>query len=284
MPFMYRRPEAVLFDVDGVFRTVPLKFIHHAHMEALQELAPDHRLQRHARIITELRGSSAFINESRDFIELLGHVALEGKKAGQVLRSLHRSRQDTDRLRKFLHECRVANGIPERLGRAYARYRALREGPEGQKAVRTIRTAIKGLRRLMRAGIAVCLVTNSSKAPVLDWLQKEGLPQVEVLAKEDVTFQKPDPQGIQVALARLGIQFSSHVYYVGDQPNDIEAAKRAGVNAIGVATRGRWAPLAASRPYAIFRHVGEVADHLLGKTSTIKKVDGVRVSTSLSKA
>jgi len=56
-----------------------------------------------------------------------------------------------------------------------------------------------------------------------------------ILGWEDVTRQKPDPEGLLLALERLGVD-RSRAIYVGDHPFDAEAARRAGVHFVGVRT------------------------------------------------
>jgi phosphoglycolate phosphatase len=56
-----------------------------------------------------------------------------------------------------------------------------------------------------------------------------------ILGWEDVTRQKPDPEGLLLGLERLGVS-ASRALYVGDHPFDAEAARRAGVHFVGVRT------------------------------------------------
>jgi phosphoglycolate phosphatase len=56
-----------------------------------------------------------------------------------------------------------------------------------------------------------------------------------IVGAEDVTRQKPDPEGLLLGLARLGIS-CSRALYVGDHLLDAEAAKRAGMHFVGVRT------------------------------------------------
>lgn len=51
-----------------------------------------------------------------------------------------------------------------------------------------------------------------------------------IIAMEDVTKGKPDPQGINMAMEKLG---GEKAIYIGDVSDDIRAAKNAGVIAVG---------------------------------------------------
>jgi len=50
---------------------------------------------------------------------------------------------------------------------------------------------------------------------------------------EDITHRKPDPEGLQIALARLKSR-PEECAYVGDAPEDIQMGKAAGILTVGV--------------------------------------------------
>jgi len=54
-----------------------------------------------------------------------------------------------------------------------------------------------------------------------------------VLGEEDVPAPKPDPRGLLLAAAQLGV-LPDQCWYVGDAPPDLAAARGAGMTAIGV--------------------------------------------------
>lgn len=85
------------------------------------------------------------------------------------------------------------------------------------------------LGRLRAIGVPVGLVTGKSR---LSWkitspLIGLGAFRVEVF-DEDVSRQKPDPEGLELAVRKLGVAAEA-VLYVGDTPTDLEAAVGAGV-------------------------------------------------------
>jgi pyrophosphatase PpaX len=55
-----------------------------------------------------------------------------------------------------------------------------------------------------------------------------------VIASDSTTKHKPDPEPVLMALERLGCA-PSDALFVGDSPYDMQAARAAGVNALGVA-------------------------------------------------
>jgi HAD superfamily hydrolase (TIGR01509 family) len=79
---------------------------------------------------------------------------------------------------------------------------------------------------------------------------------------EDAPHRKPHPAPLQLALRRLQLAPSDCVY-VGDAPEDVEMARRAGVSAIGV--RGPF-PTAdrvrAARPDALLKTIADLPEYL----------------------
>jgi beta-phosphoglucomutase-like phosphatase (HAD superfamily) len=63
-----------------------------------------------------------------------------------------------------------------------------------------------------------------------------------IVAKEDVTAPKPDPEGYRLALAKLDLP-PSEVVALEDSPTGLAAAKAAGLRVIAVGHRrpqGKW--------------------------------------------
>jgi len=89
--------------------------------------------------------------------------------------------------------------------------------------------------RSMSAKLAV--LTNSGRKAALDVLERFGLSSYFefVLTRDDVDSMKPNPEGVNDAVARLSLP-RERVFYVGDSLYDITAAKTAGLKVISVAT------------------------------------------------
>ncbi|MFI7277946.1 HAD family hydrolase [Streptomyces sp. NPDC049879] len=91
---------------------------------------------------------------------------------------------------------------------------------------------LDGLAAIKDAGIATGLVTLQKRGR-LPWLLPPG-----VLALLDVTVcredaaPKPAPDGVRLALARLGVGPAEAVF-LGDTPGDVRAALAAGVTPVG---------------------------------------------------
>jgi len=87
------------------------------------------------------------------------------------------------------------------------------------------------LRTLSELGVKIGLVTNTSKKAVKTIFQMHDLKDYfdVVVTREDVGKLKPDPEGILLAVKKLGVTRS---FMVGDLAVDVLAAKTANVIAI----------------------------------------------------
>jgi HAD superfamily hydrolase (TIGR01662 family) len=93
------------------------------------------------------------------------------------------------------------------------------------------------LLRLRSGSIKLAVLTNSGRKAAYKVLRKaDVLDCFEfVFTREDVDMMKPSPEGILKAVQRLSLS-KDDVYYVGDGLLDIQAAKRAGLKVVSVAT------------------------------------------------
>lgn len=90
----------------------------------------------------------------------------------------------------------------------------------------------------MRArGVATAIVSTKYRYRIESILEHVGLAGAVdfIVGGEDVTRHKPDPEGLQRALAGLGVD-GAHAVYVGDHPVDGHAAAGAGVRFVRVLT------------------------------------------------
>lgn len=93
------------------------------------------------------------------------------------------------------------------------------------------------LDHLKSRGIRIAVLTNSGKKAALGALRIAGLLDCFefVLTRDDTVLMKPRPEGLIMAVSRMGVPKES-VYYVGDSPFDIDAARDAGIRMVSVAT------------------------------------------------
>jgi phosphoglycolate phosphatase-like HAD superfamily hydrolase len=78
-------------------------------------------------------------------------------------------------------------------------------------------------------------VTSGDRERVHGELARFGLDRAfeAVVCGQDVTERKPHPQGLTMALGRMGIAPAAAAY-VGDSPEDVEMARAASVFAVGI--------------------------------------------------
>ncbi len=137
-----------------------------------------------------------------------------------------------------------------------------------QSAYANLRPALmSGTRRILRvlAGrYALGLVTSGNRTRVRRQIRKFGFARTfrTAVFAEDAENRKPHPAPLKLALARLRIQPQECVY-VGDSPEDIEMARRAGVRAVAVlGPFPNHARLRAAQADALLESLAELPDIL----------------------
>jgi 2-phosphoglycolate phosphatase len=120
---------------------------------------------------------------------------------------------------------------------AILRQQTMRHWPEVlATSVRVFPGLEDTLHRLRAAGIRMAICTGSRGESFLP-LERAGLMEYfdPIITANDVRRPKPHPDGLQICLERLGCKPEEAVY-VGDSRHDIDAARAAGMRAIGVLT------------------------------------------------
>ncbi len=118
--------------------------------------------------------------------------------------------------------------------------------------------------RVLHQDFRLGIVSSGSRWRVRNQLRRFELKRYfsVCVCSEDAHRRKPDPAPLRLALRRLKASPDETVY-VGDSPEDIEMARRAGVRPIGVLgpfpTEAR---LRAARPDLLLASVREVPRHL----------------------
>ena len=93
-----------------------------------------------------------------------------------------------------------------------------------------------GIRKLLislrQAGVMLGVFTGASRKSAQTALQLSGLDPFfhSIVTADDVSQPKPDPEGLHKAMNQLGAS-DDQTIYVGDDPDDIVASRRAGINA-----------------------------------------------------
>jgi phosphoglycolate phosphatase-like HAD superfamily hydrolase len=77
----------------------------------------------------------------------------------------------------------------------------------------------------------LAIVTGRPRSDALRFLEEQGIAPLfrAVVTREDAPL-KPSPEPVRVALERLGVP---HAWMIGDTPDDLVAARAAGVVPIG---------------------------------------------------
>ena len=98
-----------------------------------------------------------------------------------------------------------------------------------------------------------------------------------VTSSNDVDTAKPEPDIVQVALERAGVDVA-HAVFVGDTVWDVEACKRAGVPTIGVLSGGvSRGELETAGAQAVFDDPRDLCDHL-GSTAIGRLAEAVQTA------
>lgn len=97
--------------------------------------------------------------------------------------------------------------------------------------------ALDLVRRTREKGRRMALVTSTPRANIDFVLGQIGLAEAfeTIVAAEDVSRGKPDPEGYLLAARRLGVR-PERCLVIEDAPGGIEAGMRAGMHTLGVAT------------------------------------------------
>lgn len=191
-------PEALLFDLDGV----------------LADVSGSYR----AAIVAT--AASYGVTVSRDDI-----VAV--KAAGHA-------NNDWVVTRRLL----AARGVEVPLEEVAERFEALYQGGDGRPGLRATERAT--VTRELLAGLAdrrpLAVVTGRPRVDAERFLAEQGIRDLfTVLVTLEDAASKPDPAPVRLALERLG---AAAAWMLGDTPDDLAAARGAGVVPIGVVAPG----------------------------------------------
>jgi histidinol-phosphate aminotransferase len=127
-----------------------------------------------------------------------------------------------------------AAGIVRTLADVTARFEALYQGTEASPGLRATETLLapRACFVELRARFLLAIVTGRPRHDALRFLREHGLEDLfdVLVAREDAPL-KPDPAPVRLALTRLGV---TRAWMIGDTPDDLRAARDAGVVPIGV--------------------------------------------------
>jgi DNA protecting protein DprA len=121
------------------------------------------------------------------------------------------------------------------VGDAYATYRRAYDGALAQAIgqLTVFQPVVDGIRRLLDAGVKVGLVTSQPRRRLAAMLPAALADRLATVVAYGDARPKPAPDGILRALQAIGVE-PARAVYVGDTPNDLLAARKAGVTAVAV--------------------------------------------------
>lgn len=123
----------------------------------------------------------------------------------------------------------------ERIGREKGRH----FDREYARDLRAFPDARDLLVELRERGYRLAVATSADRKEMDAFLDRVGAADLfdAKVCADDVDGSKPDPDVVSAALRKLGLK-SSEVYFVGDTPYDVEAARKAGVSTLAVRSGG----------------------------------------------
>ncbi len=114
------------------------------------------------------------------------------------------------------------------------------------------------LERFVASGLALAVASSAKKDELTPLLERAGV--LDLIKKrtssDDAEESKPDPDIVAAALQQLGVPAREAVM-IGDTPYDVAAAKRAGIEIVGVESGG-WSSEALAGALAVYRDPADI--------------------------
>lgn len=192
------KPEALLFDLDGVLADVSRSF-----RVAVQATAATYSVELSSR---EIRARKAAGGANNDWV--------------------------------LTQDLLAAHGIQVPLDEVTARFEEIYQGTKDRPGLRTTETPLVRPEKFAEwaSRFPVGIVTGREPDCAWRFLRDHDLDgSVKALVGMGEAPGKPDPKPVYLALARLDV---SSAWMVGDNPDDMRAASGAGVRALGIIAPG----------------------------------------------
>ncbi len=183
---------------------------------------------------------NTLVDTSRSYLRAIVRTArLFGAGINERDVAAAKARTGTNNDWKLTRSLILSKGIKAGLGEVTRRFEELYQGAGGvpgyKETERLIadKAALKRLSRRYKLG----LVTGRPRRDTEEFLERFGLKGLfgAVVTMDDAK-EKPDPEPVLLCMKRLG---SSRAWLAGDSPDDIQAARRAGVLPVGVLAPGK---------------------------------------------
>jgi HAD superfamily hydrolase (TIGR01549 family) len=138
----------------------------------------------------------------------------------------------------------------------------------GEEPAELIAGVSETLSELKQRGYRLGVVTSGSESRVCREIEKSKLGDCfqAVVCNEHIVNKKPHPEGLDLALTRMG-SARSETAYVGDAPEDIQMGKQAEVLTVGV--RSAYPSslrLSSSEPDLLLESIVELSQHFRSRS------------------
>jgi phosphoglycolate phosphatase len=157
----------------------------------------------------------------------LSRLGLEPIPPARIRKTIGLSLPDT---------CHALTGRSD-LGQEFTRFFILRADEIMADMTEIMDSVPETIAALKKRGFRLGIVSTKFRRRIETILTREELlaPFEAIVGGEDVVEFKPDPEGVNLAMKRLGCSRSNSIY-VGDSLVDLETAKRAGLPFIALLT------------------------------------------------
>jgi HAD superfamily hydrolase (TIGR01548 family) len=212
-------------------------------------------------LLFDMDGVLADVSQSyrRTIIETAAtYGVLLGVEEVQAAKAAGGSNNDWALTQKLLQQ----NGVQADLAEVTERFENIYQGTTKRPGLRRAENllASPGLLESLSRRVPLGVVTGRPRADAERFLKEKGVADrlSSLVCLEDAP-QKPDPSPVRLALERLGIE---RAWMVGDTPDDLTAARRAGVLPLGVAGPGGGDPgaLAAAGAARVLSNLDELQE------------------------
>jgi HAD superfamily hydrolase (TIGR01509 family) len=140
----------------------------------------------------------------------------------------------------------------------------------GEQSADLITGVAETLLDLKQRGYRLGVVTSGSESRVCREIEQWSLGDCfeAVICNEHIVNKKPHPEGLELALDRVGSS-RSETAYVGDAPEDIQMGKQAKVLTVGVrSTYPSSSRLPGSEPDLLLESIVELTQHFYGQDTS----------------
>lgn len=188
-------------------------------------------------LLFDLDGVLADVSQSyrRAIVETAASYGVKlGAAEIQAAKSEEGSNNDWVLTQKLLRR----RGVRADLEEVTARFESLYQGTPNRTGLREAENLLTSPELLagLSDRVPLGVVTGRPRADALRFLQDNGLAdRLSALVCLEDAPPKPDPRPVRLALKRMGIE---RAWMVGDTPDDLAAARRAGVLPLGVLAPG----------------------------------------------